>query len=105
MPRADDPRVVVRMSADGYARVKAQADRANVGVAAILRIAGERLADAIADEVVTGQLDLRRSSIPEAATGPADVVPPTSVEVRRRANPAGFDRQARVNRLGQGPKK
>jgi hypothetical protein len=71
MPRADDPRVVVRMSPSGYALVKAVADRVGVSVGGLMRECAERHAASVARQVEAGEIVLRRNSVPgpEAATG------------------------------------
>lgn len=74
MPRADDPRVVVRMSAAGYVSVKAAADRAGVAVSGLMRECAERYAVQVAQAVERGEVVIRRNSAPDAVSGPPAVV-------------------------------
>lgn len=86
--------------------IEAAASSVNVAVGALMRECAVRYAVVVARDVAAGNVTLRRQRVAAAveATGGA-VVPASSLEVRRRANPVGFSRQDRVNRLGQGPKK
>lgn len=93
MPRADDPRVVVRMSATGYVSVKAAADKAGVAVSGLMRECAERYAVQVAQAVERGEIIIRRNSVPEAVTGPAAVVSPSLA----RAADEGWSRQQRLN--------
>lgn len=95
MPRVGDPRVVVRMSPEGFAVVKAAADRAGVSVGGLVRECAERYAASVAVEVRVGKVRLRRSSV-----GAREV----SVAVREpepapKADPAlwALERQRRLN--------
>lgn len=84
MPRADDPRIVVRMSPQGFRAIKAAADSVNVAVSGLVRECAERYAVDIAREVAAGRVTIRRNSVPDAVTGPSAVTAP-------RLSPASSD--------------
>jgi len=93
MPRADDPRVVVRMSPSGYALVKAVADRVGVSVGGLMRECAERHAASVARQVEAGEITLRRNAGPDVVTGPPAVV---AAPLSRPSGDA-LSRQARLN--------
>lgn len=95
MPRADDPRIVVRMSPQGFRAIKAAADSVNVAVSGLVRECAERYAVDIAREVAAGRVTIRRNSVPGA--GPPAVVAPSL----SRGEDAGWTRQQRVNAMGK----
>lgn len=97
MPRADEPRVPVRLSTSDYKIIEAAALSVNVAVGALMRECSVRYAGAVAREVAAGNITLRRQKVDAAiaATGGA-VVPASSLEIRRRANPVGAERQKRI---------
>lgn len=98
MPRADDPRVVVRMSGVGYAKVKRAADDAGVGVSGLVRECAEMFAPRVAEMIKRGEITIRRANAPDAVTGPVDVVVP---RVLSEADQLMRARQERVNNLGR----
>lgn len=100
MPRADEPRVPVRLSNGDHALIKAAADSVNVGVAGLMRECAVRYAGVVARElereIRAGTTTLRRQRIERAeASAPvvrASSLPSEAEEVRRA-------RQERVNAM------
>lgn len=98
MPRADEPRVPVRLSHADYAVIEAAAKTANVAVAALMRECAVRHAASVARQIMAGEVTgLRRQRI-EAAEAAAPVVRASSL---RREDDSGWARQQRVNALGK----
>lgn len=92
MPRDGDPRVMVRLSPESYAAIKAAASSANVAVGALVRECAERYAVTVARDVAAGRVRLRRARAQESAP----VVPARSLVP---ASSAALGRQARVNAM------
>lgn len=95
MPRADELRVSVRLSASDHALISAAADAVNVGVGGLIRECAVRHAAGVAREIAAGNISLRRQRVEKAveATG-GQVVP-----ARRLSppDPAMLARQRRLN--------
>lgn len=111
MPRADEPRVLVRMGDQDLEKVKAAAERANVGVAGLMRECSVRFADEVADRVLRGEITLRRARIETAVAASEGQVRP-AVELVS-VEPVVSDRQlllnqqaarARAARVQRGPR-
>lgn len=99
MPRADEPRVPVRLSNSDYKIIEAAAKSVNVAVAALMRECAVRYAGAVAREVAAGNLTLRRQRVEDALGAAAgEVVPASSLVARARANPLGMARQAQIEK-------
>lgn len=93
MPRADEPRVPVRLSDSDHAIIKAAADSANVAVAGLMRECSVRYAGEVAREIMAGRITLRRQRVePKPAPKRAVVEPSRGVF----ADVAGT-RQQRLN--------
>lgn len=87
MPRADDPRVMVRLSPEAHAAIKAAAASANVAVGALMRECAERYATTVARDVAAGNVRLRRQRV-EAVPGvvrASSLVGPSSEAMARQA--------------------
>lgn len=96
MPRADEPRVPVRLSDSDHAAIKAAADSVNVGVAGLMRECSVRYAAVVAREIAAGNIVLRRSRIEAAVEATGGRVAPASSLVRDDSD-AGWSRQQRIN--------
>jgi hypothetical protein len=94
MPRADDPRVMVRLTPEDHAAIKAAADLGNIAVAALIRECAIRYCSTVATDVRQTGKRLRRAKAVEAVRG--QVVPASSI-VRAPAEDWMADRQRRVN--------
>jgi uncharacterized protein (DUF1778 family) len=100
VPRADEPRVVVRLSHSDYALLEAAAASVNVTVAGLMRECSVRHAAETARAVAAGSITLRRQRIEKAVEAAGGrVVPAASLS---RVNDPGWLRQQRVNNLGRG---
>lgn len=95
MPRADDPRVMVRMTPEDHAAIKAAADLGNIAVGALMRECAIRYASTVAAEVRTSGKRLRRAKAVEAVKG--QVAPASSLVVRAPAVDWMTARQERIN--------
>lgn len=95
MPRADEPRVPVRLSDADYAVIEAAAKSVNVAVAGLMRECSVRYAAVVAREVAAGNIVLRRQRIEKATEAVGGRVAPASSLVR--GGDAGWSRQQRVN--------
>lgn len=94
VPRADDPRVMVRLSPEDHAAVKAAADLANCAVGALMRECAIRYASTVAADVRRGTTRLRRAKAVEAVKGQ---VQPASMIVRSPAEDWARERQRKLN--------
>jgi hypothetical protein len=93
MPRADEPRIPVRLSDADYAVIEAAARSCNVGMAGLMRECSVRYAAVVAREVVAGNVTLRRQRV-EKAEASAPVVRASSLA---REDDPGWERQQRLN--------
>jgi uncharacterized protein (DUF1778 family) len=94
MPRADDPRVVIRLTPEDHAAIKAAADIGNIAVGALVRECAIRYCSTVAADVRRGSTRLRRAKAVEAVRGQ---VQPASSIVRAPAEDWMAERQRRVN--------
>lgn len=98
MPKRDEPRVMVRLSPEDEAVIKAAARYANVAVAGLIRECAVRYAAAVAADVRRGSTRLRRGKAVEAVRG--QVQPASSLVVEGGLTPYDVmmrERQARLN--------
>lgn len=95
VPRADEPRVPVRLSDSDHALIKAAADSVNVGVAGLMRECAVRYAAVVAREIKAGNITLRRQRIETAEKAAAGHVV-RAASLAREDDP-GWERQQRVN--------
>jgi uncharacterized protein (DUF1778 family) len=94
MPRDGDPRVMVRMTPEDHAAIKAAADLGNIAVGALMRECAIRYASTVAADVRTSGKRLRRAKAVEAVKG--QVVPARSLVVSP-AEQWARDKQRRIN--------
>lgn len=94
VPREDDPRVVIRLTPEDHAMIKAAADVANVAVGALMRECAVRHAAEVAADVRRGTTRLRRQKAVEAVRG--QVVSASSI-VRSPAETWAMEHQRRLN--------
>lgn len=94
MPRAEEPRIILRLSATDKAVIDAAAASANVAVGALVRECAVRYAGTVARQIASGEVTgLRRQRI-EVAEAAAPVVRASSLA---REDDPGWVRQQRVN--------
>jgi hypothetical protein len=98
VPRADEPRVPVRLSHSDHAAIKAAADSVNVGVAGLMRECAVRYATIVAREIAAGSITLRRQRVEVAEKAAAGQVVRAS-SLSRDEGDAGWSRQERVNAM------
>jgi hypothetical protein len=95
MPRADDPRVPVRLSKSDFATIEAAAGSVNVAVGALMRECAVRYAAVVAREIAAGNVTgLRRQRVESAVQAVRGQVAPASLLV-----PPSSDAMARQARL------
>jgi hypothetical protein len=71
MPRDDDPRVVVRMTPEDHAALKATAELNDLAVGALVRECAIRYASTVARELRVSGKRLRRGNVVVPGSGPA----------------------------------
>jgi uncharacterized protein (DUF1778 family) len=92
MPRADEPRVMVRLSGAEHAMLKAQAESVNASLGGFIRECAVRHGGVVAREIASGSVTVRRARAVQAVKGqvaPASTLLPVPDYMR--------ERQARVN--------
>jgi uncharacterized protein (DUF1778 family) len=97
MPRADDPRVMVRLTPESYAVIKEAAEGANVAVGALVRECAERYAVRVAREVAAGSVRLRRAKVERASAAGAGRVTTARALVADSAVALAMERQRKLN--------
>lgn len=99
MPRADDPRVPVRLSKSDYAVIEAAASSVNVAVGALMRECAVKYAGTVAREIAAGNVTgLRRQRVESAVQAVrGQVAPASSLVARPAAGSEAMARQARLN--------
>lgn len=95
MPRSDEPRVMVRLSASDHETLKSMAVAANISLGGLLRECAMRYGTALARDVRDGDVVIRRQRAVAAVRG--QVVPASSLVVRSPAEDWAMERQRRLN--------
>lgn len=96
MPRADDPRVMVRLTPEDHAAIKAAAAEANVSVGGLMRECAVRFAAQVAREARDGSVRIRRAKAVEAVKGQVATAA-SLVAVTRQRDPDAWARQQKLN--------
>lgn len=95
MPRADDPRIMVRLTPEDHATIKAAADLGNIALSALVRECAIRYASTVAADVRQSGHRMRRAHAVEAVKG--QVVTARSLVVESEADRLRREHQERIN--------